>query len=435
MCGMCARCARPRKQPTPRICRGCGRLAEHDGHGLCSACYQRDPSRIATWTAGAVQRLGASEPGWFTRLAEDLDARCAPAVAAKHLRRIERLLHDGVADPGGLVNGLRVTGRSAGETTRLVDEFFIRNGGVSHLDERSRRAQARRQRRLDAVPEGMRPAVEAFAAYLLTSRLRAALIGRDGLADGTIEARIGDLAVLAQQLTDREITDWSAVSVSDVEAFVTSNVSSRLATCRAFFAFTRRRKLILVDPTGGLVRKRPRGFAGTVLSREQQQRLLRRWIRTDLDPRERTVGLLCLIHGASGAELRHLLVSDLDMHALTVQLGRRPHPVPLDPLTTAALRDLLSKRPSLLTSNAHLLITKDSRSHATPCSPYFMTHVLDGAAVRPAVLRQTRLADFAHRVDPRLTAAAFGMTEGGALHYVTDVVDNEERTFGGTCER
>lgn len=316
---MCIRRARPRKQPTPRICRGCGRLAEHDGHGLCSACYQRDPSYIATWTAGAVQRLGASEPGWFTRLAEDLDARCAPAVAAKHLRRIERLLHDGVADPDGLVNGLRVTGRSAGETTRLVDEFFIRNKGVSHLDERSRRAQARRQRRLDAVPEGMRPAVESFAAYLLTSRLRAALIGRDGLADGTIEARIGDLAVLAQQLTDRDITDWAAVSVSDVEAFVTSNVSSRLATCRAFFAFARRRKLILVDPTGGLVRKRPRGFAGAVLSREQQQRLLRRWTRTDLDPRERTVGLLCLIHGASGAELRHLLVSDLDMNALTVQ--------------------------------------------------------------------------------------------------------------------
>ncbi len=34
-------------------------------------------------------------------------------------------------------------------------------------------------------------------------------------------------------------------------------------------------------------------------------------------------------------------------------------------------------------------------------------------------------------LDPRLTAAAFGMTEGGAVHYVTGA----EHTFGGTCER
>ncbi len=32
---------------------------------------------------------------------------------------------------------------------------------------------------------------------------------------------------------------------------------------------------------------------------------------------------------------------------------------------------------------------------------------------------------------PRLTAAAFGMTEGGAVHYVTGAVDSEEHTFGG----
>lgn len=47
-----------------------------------------------------------------------------------------------------------------------------------------------------------------------------------------------------------------------------------------------------------------------------------------------------------------------------------------------------------------------------------MTHVLDGAGVRPSTLRQTRLAEFAHQLDPRLVAAAFGMTEEGALHYL-----------------
>lgn len=48
---------------------------------------------------------------------------------------------------------------------------------------------------------------------------------------------------------------------------------------------------------------------------------------------------------------------------------------------------------------------------------------------RPALLRQTRLTDLAHQLDPRLVAATFGMTHGGALHYVIDAVDNEEHAF------
>lgn len=45
------------------------------------------------------------------------------------------------------------------------------------------------------------------------------------------------------------------------------------------------------------------------------------------------------------------------------------------------------------------------------------------------MLRQTRLTDLAHRLDPRLVAAAFGMTEAGALYYVTDAVDGEDYIF------
>lgn len=50
--------------------------------------------------------------------------------------------------------------------------------------------------------------------------------------------------------------------------------------------------------------------------------------------------------------------------------------------------------------------------HDTACSPYFMTHILGPAETTPALLRQTRLADLAHALDPRLVAAAFGMTSG-----------------------
>lgn len=384
---------------------------------------------MPTWIAGAQLRLGDLAPDWFAPLAEDLTDRCAPGVAAEHLRKVERLLNDGHREPGTVVDGLRVDGRSPGATARLVDEFFVRTGLGGHLDEQTRRAQERRHRRLARVPVSLRPAVAAFAGHLLDSRRRATLVGHGALSDVTVDARLADLAALARELAERGITDWSAVSTADLEGFVSTNTGSRLASCRAFFTFARRRKLILIDPTRALTRKRPRGFSGRVVSLDQQRQLLRRWTRTDLDPRERLVGLLSLIHGASCAELRHLRVVDVDLHAATAILGRRPHPVPLDPLTATALRDVLAARAACKTSNPHVLITKDSRLHDTPCSPYFMTHVLDGAGLTPAPLRQTRLADLAHRVDPRLVAAAFGMTEEGALHYVTDAVQDEEHVF------
>lgn len=384
---------------------------------------------MPTWIAGALGRLGDGAPPWFGPLCEDLADRCAPPVAAAHMRKVERLAAAGATDPAVLIAALRIPGRSPGAIARLVDEFFARTGDGHLQQEAVHRAHRRRQRRLDSVPTPMRPAVTLFTEYLLASRARAGLVGRRGLADGTIEARMADLALLATRLIDNGITDWASVATADIETFLTINTGQRLATCRAFFAFARRRKLILVDPTRTITRTTPRGFAGRILDTDQQRRLLRRWMGTDIDPRERVVGLLSLIHGASCAELRQLLVTDIDLHAATIQLGDRPHRLPLDPLSSAAIRDALSTRTAARTRNAHLVITKASRSHESPCSPHFMSHVLDDAGVTPAVLRQTRLADLTHQVDPRLVAAAFGMTEGGALHYVTDAVRDEQHAF------
>jgi hypothetical protein len=44
-------------------------------------------------------------------------------------------------------------------------------------------------------------------------------------------------------------------------------------------------------------------------------------------------------------------------------------------------------------------------------------------------LRRTRIADHAHRTDPRLVATALGMTEEGAMHYLIDTVDYEDIVF------
>ena len=426
---MCVRRARPRKLPTPRICDGCGRLAIHDGLGLCSPCYQRDPARVATWTEGALTRLGDNAPHWFVALAQDLRERCTAPKATFHLRRVEQLLAANISEPAALIDALATPGRSPGATTRLLDEFFVRVGIGGHLDETNRLAAGRRMRRLSRVPEVLRPAVEAFAQHLLDSRSRAVLLGHHGLADVTIEARIADLARLAQQLNRRQITDWASVGAAEVEAFITTNTGQRLATCRGFFAFARRHKIILINPVRTIVRKKARGFSGRVLTLAHQRQLVTRWTDNDTDSAERVVGLLSLLHGASCAELRRICLSNIDLAAATIEFTTRPHRVPLDPLTATALADFLVARSIFMTTNPHLVTTVFTRGHAGPASSSFMSHILDDAGVTPKVLRQTRLADLAHRLDPRLVSAAFGMTEGGALHYVLGAVDNEEDVF------
>ena len=76
-----------------------------------------------------------------------------------------------------------------------------------------------------------------------------------------------------------------------------------------------------------------------------------------------------------------------------------------------------------------MIVTRGTRAHRTPGSEPYLSHVLDPAGVSPRVLRQTRLAELTHRLDPRLVAAAFGMTPEGALHYLIGAVDTEAAAF------
>lgn len=78
LCGMCVRRTRPTSSPRHASAVGCGRPGEQDGHGLCSACYQKGPARLPTWTAGAMGRLDDAAPPWFAPPAEDLADSCAP---------------------------------------------------------------------------------------------------------------------------------------------------------------------------------------------------------------------------------------------------------------------------------------------------------------------------------------------------------------------
>lgn len=103
--------------------------------------------------------------------------------------------------------------------------------------------------------------------------------------------------------------------------------------------------------------------------------------------------------------------------------------MPLDLLSFAALERCLGHRQQLGTDNPHVIVTRGTRAHRTPASQPYLSHVLDAAGVSPSPLRQTRLAELTHRLDPRLVAAAFGMTPEGALHYLIGAVDIEAAAF------
>lgn len=386
------------------------------------------------WVQGAEARLGKLCPDWFGAFAGWLLERSATGVGLRHLRRVERALSSGVQRPAALIaavsDGGR-SGRSPGDTARLLEAFLVDRGLVLASDERGRLAHRRRARRIERCPLPFRAAAERYAAWLLIGRERARRIGEQPLTDHTIEQRLAVLATLANHLHRDGVRDWATCSRAHIEAFLATGGDRgfRLAALREFFRFARQQRICLSDPTAGLAHRPARGFRGRTLARSDQARLLRRWAGGDCHPHEALVGLLALLHGASVSELRPLTITDVNTTTRTVQLGCRPNQVPLDPLSFAALERCLKHRRRLGTENPHVIVTRGTRAHRTPASPPYLSHVLDSAGVTPSRLRQTRLAELTHRLDPRLVAAAFGMTPEGALHYLIGAVDSETASF------
>jgi site-specific recombinase XerD len=409
-------------------------VRRHVGHGLCTACYQSDPQRVGVWVKGAEDRLAERCPDWFGAFADWLADRFAPGVTVRHLRSLERALTDGVDRPAALIaavsDGGR-SGRSPGDTARLLEAFLVARGLMLAGDERGRLAHRRRVRRIARCPEPLRRAAERYAASLLAGRERARRIGERPLKDHTVEQRLAVLAALAAHLDRDGVSDWATCSRSHIETFFATGDDRgfRLAALRDFFRFARKQRICLADPTAGLSHRPARGFRGHTLARGEQARLLRRWASGEGHPHEALVGLLAILHGAAVSELRPLTVSDVNTAKRTVRLGRRPRATPLDPLSFAALERCLAHRAELRTENPHVIVTRGTRAHRTPASPPYLSHVLDPAGVTPRVLRQTRLAELTHRLDPRLVATAFGMTPEGALHYLIGAVEREAAAF------
>jgi len=406
----------------------CGELARKKGEGMCLRCWTRNPDRPITQAENLAATLD-DPPGWLRDFAEFAAARHCVARACLMVSAVGRLLADGEpAHPQSLLERARHQGRSAGPLARTIDEFFVGRHLAFGLDQDARLALGRRQRRVAATPEPLRPTVSLFADHLVRSRERARRAGTLPRSDSTIEAALGIVRDLARFLvTEQAKTQWSTVEVGDIEAFLRlqpANRPRRLGAVRQFFRWARKNKVVLVDPTRNLAVARHRGFTGQTLTIIEQRRLFRRWTaETGTHPHEALVGILALLHAASNAELRLLRVEDIDERRRTVRLGHRPHPVPLDPVTAAALQRSLAHRESLETMNPHVIVTRTTRTRTTPASAPYLTHVLDAAGVAPKRLRSTRLVDLVISLDPKIVAEALGMNAGGIVAYLADHVD------------
>lgn len=428
--GWCGTCSRPAPAPlVARPCSQCGELRRKKGPGLCHRCWTNHPTRPVTQAANLADKL-SEPPGWLVEFAEFTVERHCVGRACVMVSAVGRLLADGESrHPQALLERSRLPGRSAGALARTLEEFFVERHLAFGLDQEARLAAGRRQRRVEGTPEPLRTVVAAFVDHLVRSRERARQAGTLERADSTIEGAIAIVRDLGRFLdAERHKSDWAAVEVGDIEAFLERqprNRRRRLSACRQFFGWARKAKIVLVDPTCSLPPVRSRGLLGRSLTVVEQRRLFRRWTAADSDvhPHEALVGVLALLHAASSAELRHLRVDDVDERHRTIRLGSRPHPVPLDPASATVLERCLRHRESLATRNPHVIVTKVTKPRQTPASTAYMSHVLDPAGVAGKELRSTRLLDLIVSLDPKVVAEALGMNAGGLVNYLADSVD------------
>ncbi|MFH9980971.1 tyrosine-type recombinase/integrase [Streptomyces sp. NPDC017179] len=322
-----------------------------------------------------------------------------------------------------------------GPFARALEDFFAHRGLALPTDQAERLAAGRRKRRIDAIPELLRPAVMAFDASRMRAQDGARRASTRPRSDHTLETALSILRDLARFLAEhRGKDDWALVEVHDIEAFLATLPKARkrrLVVLRQFFRFARSQRIVLIDPTRTLIVKERDGFRGRTLTLGQQRELFRRWT-TDgqVHPHEALLGMLALLHGASRTEVRMLKMTDIDAAAQTVRLGKRPHPVPLDPASWTVLQRCLAHREAWPTANPHVMVTKGTKAGRSSASTAYLSHVLDNCGYPPRMIRSTRLLDLVNTMDPKLVAAAFGMDPQATLIYLADRVD-EGRMVGG----
>jgi hypothetical protein len=217
-------------------------------------------------------------PAWLGDFVAYLVRRHHPSRACKMLTRLGNQLADNhLVHPQTLLESVDADGPLA----RALEDFFTARQLALPPDREDHHAAGRRQSRIDAVPEPLRPAVTGFTEHLVTGRDRARRTGTHPRGHATLEARLSALRDFTQFLTThRHKTDWATVDVSDIEAFLHTHPNRRafyLTGLRQFCRYALRRRLMLIDPTIGLNAPQTMAFRGPTLPTDRQRELFQRW--------------------------------------------------------------------------------------------------------------------------------------------------------------
>jgi hypothetical protein len=427
--GICAICDRPAAPARPvKIisCGNCGQQGRDAGHGWCNRCKLADPDWPFRYGASLAARLPVIPP-WWQALTEFAAARHHPGGAVTILRHAGRVISaDASAGPRQILAAATRPDGTCNAAGRALAGFFASQGLILAGDEASRRAAARRQRYLDAVPASLAGAVAAFNDSQLAEQDRARRARRRQLSDITLESRLRILRDLAGHLAAAgRITSWAEVTTADLDSFLAARPRSRhqdIYVLHRYFAWARQRKLILIDPARPLRPGPQLAFTGTVLDTTTQRALLHRWTSPSAHPHERLAGLLALLHAASSAQIRALTITGTDHTQRTLALTGRPFPTPADPATWAAAQACLAHRDQLATLNPHVIVTGTTRTSDAPADGSYLAGRLAPAGSTLSACRQTRIAQLVNDLDPKLTATALGMRDSGLVRYLSDNV-------------
>ncbi|MFD3701342.1 integrase [Streptomyces sp. NPDC058646] len=359
-------------------------------------------------------------PSWWEGLASHLATHRHTFYAADALTHTAGLVIDtGSTDPHTLLAEAR---RTRPWLSRLLADFFhAQQLLMAPAGSEDAQAAALRERRIQAVPAPLRPAVRAFEAALVAQRENSERLGLRPNQLKTIEIRLDTIRDLALHIHAQGHTSWAGVNVTDVEVFLACNPARRaswLAGLRQFFSHAHRTGVVLHNPAAAVEAPQSRGFRGSTLTLHEQRALYRRWSAgKDVLPHEAFIGLAALLHAATTTELRHLTLDHISTVSRTVRFPGRSVDLSLDNATWRALEGCLAHRSALHTDNPHVLVTRLTRVTTGPAGAAHVRDSLAPVGLLPRVLRSTRLLTLASELDVKQLTVALGMSYAGTAHY------------------
>jgi hypothetical protein len=333
-------------------------------------------------------------PSWWTAFTAHLMTHRQTFYAADAVTHTARLIIEvGTTDPQELLSHACRNNPWLGRP--LADFFHAHHLLTEPTGTEDERAAIRRERRIEAVPAPLRPAVADFAEALLIQRERAEGLGLRPNRLKTIEVRLDTIRDLSLYAHAQGHTTWASLTATDLEAFLAQNPDRRaswLAGLRQFFSHVHRAGMVLHNAAAFLDAPQPRGFRGPTLTIAEQRVLYRRWSTSpDIHPHEAFIGLAALLHAATTTELRLLTLDQISIACRTVRFPERSIDIDLDAASWNALEGCLTHRASMHTGNPHVLVTRLTRTTNGPAGAAHIRDTLAPVGLLPRILRSTRL--------------------------------------------